>query len=666
MERIFTEEEFYKTYKSKIEIYSDALYYDSTSRGHDLYREYYSAAHTLQRYLVEKHIGEGFTEVMAYNMYDFITGGDLKPPRGYEYINANRYPELARMHNEAEKAREKYNIFTWNSVVNYINRCYTVKKLLEWNLVVSEHLQAAKEFAAMHDRLKEIKEKEYWGYAENTRKYDDEQTRRKQQYEEDFAAAHPGYKRDLRNADPGAHYSFERGKKIQEVKDKYGFKDFEDEEHAVRRCAKIYYNIIEDRERKIYEKQKSLGNLNNYSRAVIRAIKDNYPKFTDEECVNYWKRHFNISLALHTEQKVQTVSTPSAKPAAPKKAEKTLEQKPVAKPKRVADPKPSIPTPEEIKKCCRIGSNGKLYEYFGEAEHVTLPSDITEISKTAFDNVKKQLRVVVLPEGVAWVHENTFADCPSLEEVVLPKTLTGMGEMAFANCPKLKSVSFSTGILNIAKFAFEGCISLKSVVLPNDCLIFNSSFPNTCEVKFSGEENTSLPKSTATPTATDVTLFKIENKICIKYLGSDEQVVIPDGVTKISSTAFIKARKFLKSVTISEGVTEIERNTFAACEKLQNVTLPASLRIIDNLSFDHCTALTDIYIPEGVTKIGTFAFSNCLKLKTVHIPSTIKEIGLLAFSRCDKLAEVVLPKAFEQTNLLSIFPQSCKVTFADK
>ncbi|MBE6576927.1 MAG: hypothetical protein E7653_02160 [Ruminococcaceae bacterium] len=664
MARIFTEEEFYTVYKSRVKIYSDALYYDSTSKGYDLYQAYYSATHELQRYLVQKHIGEGFTEVMAYNMYNLLTGGPLKPPKTYEYINADRYPELGRMHREAEAAREKYNIFVWNRLVSYIDRCYEVRKRLEWNAVKPEYLQAAKDFVAMEDRLTEIKEKEYWGYGENTKKYDEEQEKKKQKYENDFAAAHPGYKQECDDAYREGHYGWEKGKNLRKVQEKYGFKEFEKEEDVIRRLKTIYYDIIEDLERQVYQKQKSLGNLENYTRAVIRAVKDNYPRFTDEECLDYWKRHFDISLSIPTEKKVQTVSAPKVKPAAPKKTVKAAEPKPVAA------PKPVIPTPEEIKKSCRIGSKGKLFEYFGDADYVTLPSGITEISALAFESVKPRLRGVVLPEGFWWLNLNTFADCPKLEEVILPKSLTGIGERAFANCPMLKTISIPSGILNIAEHAFEGCVGLKSVELPDDCLYFDSSFPKTCKIKLIPAASAAQPTNTVSvsqPTSTVPTedaSFKIENKICKKYLGSEEHVVIPDGVTKIGSSSFGKARSFLKSVVIPEGVTEIASLAFCECKKLERVTLPSSLRIIKNQAFYGCPALTEICLPEGVTSIDGYAFGACPNLGTVSIPSTVQEIAPNAFSGCDKLREVVVPYALRTSDVSNAFPLSCNVKFA--
>lgn len=55
-----------------------------------------------------------------------------------------------------------------------------------------------------------------------------------------------------------------------------------------------------------------------------------------------------------------------------------------------------------------------------------------------------------------------------------------------------------------------------------------------------------------------------------RYCGSEKDVTIPKGVTRISSHAFSYS-KSITSVVIPEGVTKIEDWTFSKCDSLKSV-----------------------------------------------------------------------------------------------
>ena len=77
--------------------------------------------------------------------------------------------------------------------------------------------------------------------------------------------------------------------------------------------------------------------------------------------------------------------------------------------------------------------------------------------------------------------------------------------------------------------------------------------------------------------------FIIENGVLIKYKGSEEAVVIPDGVTEIGDRAFACCMN-LQYVTLPESVTYIGEDAFSECE---NLTICASVN-----SYAHTYAQT--------------------------------------------------------------------------
>lgn len=195
--------------------------------------------------------------------------------------------------------------------------------------------------------------------------------------------------------------------------------------------------------------------------------------------------------------------------------------------------------------------------------------------------------------------------------------------------------------------------------------------------------------------------FVIENGVLVKYVGSDADVVVPSGVTRIGDNAFdygSGSYSFILSITIPEGVTSIGDFAFCGCTNLSRLKLPDSLTSIGLCAFDF-TALKTIEIPRnmtgaipfsdwwfvqeinvaadnpayrsiggvlydksgttvlkcpyaqagsytfpsGVTRIGSGAFSGCSKLTAVTIPAGVTSIGDGAFQDCDYVTSLTIP-----------------------
>lgn len=106
--------------------------------------------------------------------------------------------------------------------------------------------------------------------------------------------------------------------------------------------------------------------------------------------------------------------------------------------------------------------------------------------------------------------------------------------------------------------------------------------------------------------------FEISNNevIITKYLGSSQDVIIPEKieshlVTAIGKSAFIT--KQLTSVIIPENVEVIGDSSFVATQ-LKSVIIPNSTLFIGHLAFVH-NELTSVTIPKNVKTIGMRAFS---------------------------------------------------------
>ena len=126
------------------------------------------------------------------------------------------------------------------------------------------------------------------------------------------------------------------------------------------------------------------------------------------------------------------------------------------------------------------------------------------------------------------------------------------------------------------------------------------------------------------------------------YIGKEKNVIIPNGVKKISKCAFYECGS-LTSVTIPDSVTEIGEYAFGSCGSLTSITIPNSVTKIGNDAFYGCASLMSITIPEGVTEIGEYAFGKCTGLTSITLPKKTKKISEYAFWFCGSLTSITIP-----------------------
>ena len=125
--------------------------------------------------------------------------------------------------------------------------------------------------------------------------------------------------------------------------------------------------------------------------------------------------------------------------------------------------------------------------------------------------------------------------------------------------------------------------------------------------------------------------FVIQDGVLKQYTGTEIDIVIPEGVTKIGAKAF-SGNKAIRTIVFSSTVTEIE-STYA---------YPGA--------FSNCDSLKEVILNEGLETIGDNAFyqtplGEVLDTgEEVHsiltIPSTVQKIGINAFNRCKYLGEI--------------------------
>lgn len=223
--------------------------------------------------------------------------------------------------------------------------------------------------------------------------------------------------------------------------------------------------------------------------------------------------------------------------------------------------------------------NGVLLEYTGRSTKVTIPSTVTKIADEAF-YMNDFVESVIVGTNVKEIGADAFTEFKNLRMVSLPEGLKKIGRGAFSFNERLTVIDIPSSVTEIGENAFE---------------------------------NTGV-----------------------------KSVVIPKGVELVSEEAF-RICYDLKKVTVSEGVKTIGTNAFELCESLTQISLPSTLRTIEHGAFAR-TGISTITLPEGLYEIEGYVFFECMNLTEIKIPKSVKKIEGNAFVSCDNLKKIYVPR----------------------
>ena len=147
-------------------------------------------------------------------------------------------------------------------------------------------------------------------------------------------------------------------------------------------------------------------------------------------------------------------------------------------------------------------------------------------------------------------------------------------------------------------------------------------------------------------TGTEAQEFVVDEKgVLTAYNGAGGELTIPAevegvAVTGIAEKVFDEKKQELTKVTISAGITEIPKDLFKGCAKLEEVVFPNSLEKLGRESFKGCVKLANVEFPENLEEIGYYAFMGCTSLKSIHFPLKTNFIYEGAFMECTALEQI--------------------------
>ena len=318
--------------------------------------------------------------------------------------------------------------------------------------------------------------------------------------------------------------------------------------------------------------------------------------------------------------------------------------------------------------------DGVLLSYRGSDTAVTVPEGVVSIADSAFENNQK-ITSVTLPSSLYTVGKNAFSGCAALsavsggqnvgevgyrafygtpyfenstarylmlgtvliwyngtaESVSIPTACTAIAPYAFARCDTVTSFTAHEGLLTIGDGAFYQCGSLSEVQLPATLSEVGAyAFDGTPYLQSLGEYPT------------------VGDGVLVKYQGSETDVVIPEGIRRISPRAFSSSK--LSSVIIPDSVYSVDPYAFADCTGLTSVEFSDGLVNIGDGAFSGCKSLSTVRTPESLAYLGQYAFCGDTALESASLIGSGLTVSDNAFKDCTDLRYALLSNGAEQVN----------------
>lgn len=281
-----------------------------------------------------------------------------------------------------------------------------------------------------------------------------------------------------------------------------------------------------------------------------------------------------------------------------------------------------------------------------ECTSVTIPDSVTFISSRAFQYASK-MSTITLP-NTNIIYNNMSVAYTGLTELNVPGGVIKSG--AFPNNEKIKKLTVGEGVSEIGKSAFYCLYKLEelrynTISAPDfsdKSSVFERAGRDTEEGTkcYIGKHVKKIPAHLFTSNyvynnsnnntyQNYITEYVFEEDSECEVIGSSAfrnnefmvKMTLPASLKEIGNYAFYQCKRWKGKIIIPDGVTRISDSAFNSCSLLTDITIGDKVTTIERSTFEYCKGLTRFIFPKSVTSIKNRAFAGCTKLRYFDMTS---------------------------------------------
>ena len=232
------------------------------------------------------------------------------------------------------------------------------------------------------------------------------------------------------------------------------------------------------------------------------------------------------------------------------------------------------------------------------------------------------LKKLNLPATVTYIGEYAFAYCSKLHQFAWPESVPTINDCTFKGCTALTDVQLPDNLYRIGGGSFDGCTSLTSLAIPQQlCRIGRNAFRAT-------------PWYDGLPFVDGV---KYAGNVAMETTASN--IALREGTTGVAGG--FCGEMYDQNISYNYRDKYHKQRDYPV-----TVTLPASLRYIGPSAFIN-SPLATVTIPDGVEEIEEYAFFYNLGLTSLQLPNTLKRLGHESFAY-GSFPKVTIPESIEE------------------
>ena len=295
----------------------------------------------------------------------------------------------------------------------------------------------------------------------------------------------------------------------------------------------------------------------------------------------------------------------------------------------------------------------QFYEDFRDGQTFSIPSALTSVTitdsyyipKSAFSNCSN-LTSIVIQEPATEIADYAFYGCSNLTTISIPNSITNIGNAAFKNCNKLDYATYDNGYYignkenpyvvlmsvknksitsctindqcKIIYEAFCGCTNLSEITIPNSVKKIGYQAFKSC-----GVESITIPNSV-------MSIGDYAFSSC-----GLKSIIIPESVISIGNYAFSSC--YYLNLSIPNSVTTIGSHAFSYCD-MESVVIPNTVTEVGAYAFEYCGELTSVTIGNGLKNIDNTMFRYCQKLtRIICLIDVPVDLDADPFEYCDTI-----------------------------
>lgn len=269
-----------------------------------------------------------------------------------------------------------------------------------------------------------------------------------------------------------------------------------------------------------------------------------------------------------------------------------------------------------------LGCTGVIVgnEAFIDNKNVTglvLPEDLIELCDGAFERCTNLAGEISTTAAFKMSGYNAF-DRTAITSAIFPNMTGSVGAWAFYECKQLKSVVLGDGITSFGEKAFFSCSALESVLpntLQNVTFIANEVFKYCYALK----------SSMFLPNVREVKSLAFEGVAC-------EEISMPS-CTNMVGGCFYGSK--IKKITHSPDV-QLNGDVFIGCTELEELVPGKfrNLSVILDGTFQNCNSLKSLdFTGSTFTSVNIKSAQNMYEMKYLVLPETLTDMGNWSFER---------------------------------